>query len=164
MKFSKNTVAVLLLSLGMVGSVSAATFGAPVEATTTVDLQQDTVVANLLSPVVGIVGGNMGKDIVFANGTITITPMTKNFAMRFKTPFVDGHPDSGIAYSSDNPEHSVLLKLEPVNVTGKVGSGWLLVETPEPQSKLSYTIKNDYDKSVEPGHYEIITEAAIWTE
>ncbi|HFK7188302.1 TPA: hypothetical protein ACG0BA_004008 [Serratia odorifera] len=165
-KFSKNTVAVVLLSLGVVGSASAATFGQPVEASAEFNITKPTEVVHSLTPVANLtasgVANNDGTDL--AIGKIDVTPNVANFAVRMKN--YTTNPMRGTAVNVADSTITI-----PVAVIGRVGGsdaagssngGWMVHTTPSPQASFDYVVAAIGSKSVVPGSYQITTEATTW--
>ncbi|MCS3407092.1 hypothetical protein [Serratia sp. AKBS12] len=165
MKFSKKTVAVALLSLGMVGSASAGTFGAPVERSTSFSVTQETRLQHTLEPDANdLHSGNIPSGTLLAHGTIAITPNDFQFPMRIKDSEAQT-PAKGFAVKTGDTTKKISIKMEPgANAGTVVENGWLRVVTTGTQPSMTYKILTDGDaNSLDAGNYQITTEATTWT-
>ncbi|HFK7188301.1 TPA: hypothetical protein ACG0BA_004007 [Serratia odorifera] len=166
MKFSKNSVAVLLLSLGVVGSASAVTVGTPVEASATLVVKAPaTVVHTLLSSANNIQTGAIPSGTVVANGTIAITPEDSSFPMRIKDSTAQ-KPDEGYAVNSTDTTKKIKVKMVPGTHSAVINEeGWMRVISAGSQPNMTYQIVTDGESNVEDaGTYKITTEATTWTQ
>ncbi|MBJ2066813.1 hypothetical protein [Serratia odorifera] len=166
-KFSKNTVAVVLLSLGVVGSASAATFGQPVEASAEFNITKPTEVVHSLTPVANLTASEVvnGTGVDLAIGKINVTPNVANFALRIKN--YTTRPMSGTAVNVADPTITVPISLVGRvggdDVTGAQNGGWMVYTTSSPQASFDYVVFAMNPTAVVPGSYQITTEATTWT-
>ncbi|MFO6501850.1 AfaD family invasin [Serratia marcescens] len=162
-KFTKASLAMMVLA-GSVGAAQAAgPVGSPVTATANIVFVAPASIVHTLTAEQGLAAGNIADGVKFATGNVSLSDAsTAIMAVQFTKNVGAAGTNDSTRVISGNTDNTRKLKVKlnsPVSVTPQA-DGWIVLDGAG--ANLPYTIVSDGQQVVVADTYTVSVDAAIY--